>query len=349
MRHTLLLPVIFVMSACGKSEPPPEPIRPVKVWQVGMQSSASGFELPGEVRARRENPLAFRVGGKVVECRADLGATVKRGQVLARLEGEDYRLVSQSGAASVAELKSTAVFADAELARYRTLREKGFVSAAVLDQKKAAADAARAKLEAMQSTNAMQNRQLGYTDLAADSDGVLTAADCNPGQVVAVGQPVFRLAQGAQREIEVHVPESQVTHLKGASYSVGLNATPEKLYRGTLRELAAAADPATRTYAARIVLEAPDAALRLGMSASVQVSGKGDKALRLPLSAVTGRDGQPKVWKLDKSSTVHGVAVTLGEIEGNEVRVAGGLAQGDQIVVAGANLLREGQVVRPLK
>jgi RND family efflux transporter MFP subunit len=348
IKHKLLL-LPLLLAACGKEVPPPEPIRPVKVMVVGEKAGAAGLSLPGEVRARYESPLGFRVGGKIVSCQAELGQSVKRGTVLAQVEATDYQLAERSGAANEAEVRSSMVLADAELARYRELHAKGFVSAAVLDQKQAAADAAHARLQALSSSHAVQARQLGYTTLQADGDGVLTAADCNPGQMVSAGQPVFRLAQGTQREIELHVPERIVAALgKQAAFDIVLDTVPGKHYAGKLRELAAAADPVLRTYRVRVVVAAPDSALQLGMSATVGVATGEGHWMRLPLSALTGRDGQPKVWRVGKDNVVHGVAVQIGEIEGNEVRIQSGLAAGEQVIVAGASLLRDGQQVRPM-
>jgi RND family efflux transporter MFP subunit len=347
--HWLLLPLVL-LAACEKPpEPPPEPLRPVKTMQVGAAPGMGGLSLAGEVRARHETPLAFRVAGKVAECRFNLGDAVQQGQLLAGLEPEDYRLAEQAGAAAVAEHKSALTLADTELARFRSLHQKGFVSAALLDQKQAAADAARARVEASVSARDQRARQLEYTRLLADGDGVVTAKECNSGQVVNAGQPVLHLAQGKEREIAVSVPESSLGDVRAASgFAVTLNAQAGKTYQGRLRELAAAADPATRTYAARIAVNDADAAMQLGMSAAVRVSTEGGTVILLPLAAVVSRDGKPGVWKLDDTGVVHAASVSIGRIEGGSVRVTGGLEPGDRIVTAGANLLRDGEKVQLL-
>ncbi|MEW6562962.1 MAG: efflux RND transporter periplasmic adaptor subunit [Pseudomonadota bacterium] len=315
--------------------------------QVGLQSDLNKLSLPGEIRARYESPLAFRVAGKVAECKVKLGETVKRGQILASLEATDYQLAAQSGAAGEAEAQSSATFAEADLARYRVLYDKGFVSKAVLEQKQAAADAARARLNAVKASHTQQNRQVGYTALSAERDGVLTGLDCNPGQVVAAGQPIMRLAQGSEREVEVQVPESALVRFKSAKrFAVELNALPGSAYAGALRELAATADPVLRTYTARLTLDKPDAALQLGMSATAVVELTGEQVVRLPLAAVFSRDGKAKVWKVDSAKTVHAVLVQTGQMEENRIRILAGLQDGDVVVTAGANLLREGQQVR---
>ena len=343
-----LLPLIF-LTACGKPPAPPEPLRPVKTLRVSHEPGEAALNLPGEVRARHEAPLAFRVGGKITGCKVNLGDTVRQGQVLARLEPADYQLAEQAGAASVAENKSALILAEAELARFRGLREKDFVSAAALDQKQAAFDAAKAKVDAALSSHSQRTRQLGYTSLIADSNGIVTGNECNAGQVVNAGQPVLHLAQSGEKEIEVHVPESGLGDFRTtSSFSIVLNASADKTYQGKLRELAGAADPATRTYAARIAVRNADADMQLGMSATVRMQSAGGPAIRLPLSAVVSRDEKPSVWQVDEAGIVHATPIAVAGIEGNMVRVASGLSSGNTVVIAGASLLRDGEKVKLL-
>ncbi|MDO8465366.1 MAG: efflux RND transporter periplasmic adaptor subunit [Gallionella sp.] len=349
MRKTAYLLPALLLIACNKPPAPPEPLRPVKAVRVSMEPGEAAFSLPGEVRARHEAPLAFRVGGKIIECKVSLGDTVRRGQLLARLEPNDYDLAAQAGAASAAEARSASILAEAELARYRNLREKGFVSAAMLDQKQASADAARARLDAMRSAHTGQSRQVNYTALTAESNGIITGYNCNAGQVVGAGQPVLHLAQSGEKEILVHLPEAELARFRSAAgFTVSLNALPDKSYKGTLRELAGAADPATRTYAARIAVKNADAAMQLGMSAIAKTQSAGELAIRLPLAAVFGRDNKSLVWQVDEAGIVHAASIAVAAIEGNMVRIASGLAEGSTVVVAGANLLRDGEKVKLL-
>ena len=349
MRNITYLLLILLLTACNKPPAPPEPLRPVKTVRASMESGETALNLPGEVRARHEAPLSFRVGGKIVECKVNLGDAVQHGQVLARLEPNDYELAAQAGAAGAAEARSASLLADAELARYRALREKGFVSVAALEQKQAVADAARARLDALSSAHTGQSRQVNYTTLSAESDGIVTAHNCNAGQMTGAGQPVLHLAQSGEKEILVHLPEAELARFRStAGFTVSLNALPDKSYKGTLRELAGAADPATRTYAARIAVGDADALVQLGMSATVRMQAAGELAIRLPLSAVIGRDGKSLVWQVDKAGIVHATPITVAAIEGNRVRVASGLAEGDTVVVAGADLLRDGEKVKLL-
>ncbi len=349
MRKAACLLPLLLLIACDKPPAPPEPLRPVKSLRVSMEHSENAFSLPGEVRARHETPLAFRVGGKVAECKANLGDTVRRGQVLARLEPNDYDLAAQTAAAGEAEARSASILADADLARYRSLREKGFVSAAVLDQKQAVADAAHARLDALRSAHAGQSRQVNYTALTSESDGIITGHNCNAGQVVSAGLPVLHLAQSVAKEVAVHLPESEFSRFRSAAgFTVSLNVLPDKKYLGALRELAGAADPATRTYAARIAVKNADAAMQLGMSATVKMQSAGDLAIRLPLAAVVSRDGKPSVWQVDEAGIVHATPISIAAVEGNRVRVASGLSSGNTVVIAGASLLRDGEKVKLL-
>lgn len=342
-----LLLTLPLLAACSKQPAPPEPLRPVKSIRVELQPGSSALTLAGEVHARHETQLAFRVGGKISACYAELGQKVRRGQVLARLEPEDYRLAAQGGAANEAQARSQLILADADLKRYTALREKGFVSAATLDQKQATFDAARAAYDATQANRGEQDRKLGYTALTADGNGVVTSLNCNVGQVVNPGQPVLGLARSGAKEIAVYVPESSLAAFRSVKeFAISLNAHPKKTYHGKLRELAAGADPATRTYAAHITVTDADDAMQLGMSATVRMQSGDDMAIRLPMSAVISRDGSTGVWKLDDKGIVHRAAISVAGVEGDELRISSGLAPGDVVVTAGANLLREGQQVK---
>lgn len=338
--------VAFAVAACAKEAPPPEPIRPVKVQRIAYAAAPDSLLLAGEVRARFEAPLAFQVGGRVIERAVNLGETVRRGQVLGRLDAGDYRLAEDAQQAALAGARTELQLAEADLARYRALREKGFISAAEMDRHQAVADGARARLDAAAATHAERRRQTGYATLVAESDGVVTALDFNAGQVVAAGQPLLKIARPGEREIEVAVPESELARFRAATaFQANLNATPAQAYSGKLRELSAAADPATRAYAARIAVAGlPES---LGLSATVRPLGKDGQVVRLPLAAVVSRDGTARVWKLDEAkSTVHAATVVSAGVSGNDWLVSGGLVPGELVVTAGANLLREGQQVR---
>ena len=352
-RHkaVLLIALALGILSCDNAPPAPEAVRPVKVLELVPQQRTDRLTLAGEVRARYESPRAFRVGGKVTERHVDLGDRVKGGQLLAKIEATDYTLSTQAEAAAVAAAKADLALAMSELERHRSLRDKGFISSALLDQKEAQADAARARLDAAQSVLAESSRRVDYTNLTADADGVVTWLDLNIGQVVNPGQTVLIIAHAGDREVEVHVPESALPRVQAATaFEVSLNALPGSRFTGRLRELAAAADPATRTYAARIAVDVPADRLQLGMSATISDVQQAAPVLRLPLSAVISRDGNPMVWKFDAAeSRVHAAPIRTGALDGDEVLIEEGVEPGDLVVVAGANLLHEGQEVRALQ
>lgn len=326
---------VLLLAGCSKPEAPAQPLRTVRVMKVDGAAVSGSLTFPGEVRARYESRLGFRLGGKLVERRVDVGAAVKRGQVLARLDAQDASL-------NAAQAEAARALADAEAKRYRDLRAKNFVSQAVLDAKETALKTAAAQA-------GVARNQAGYTTLVADRDGVVTAVEAEAGQVVAAGQTVLRVAEGNEKEVVIAVPEGDVEKVRGAEgFSVGLNSLPGRNWAGRLRELSPGADPATRTFAARIAVVEADDSVRLGMSARVAAKvSAGDTALRLPLSAFFTRNDQANVWVVDPATqTVALTKVETDGVAGNEMRVKAGLLPGQLVVTAGASLLQPGQKVR---
>jgi RND family efflux transporter MFP subunit len=338
MKHTTLgaaALAALTLAACSKPEPPAQPLRTVRVMKVDGAAVAGSLTFPGEVRARYESRLGFRLGGKLVERRVDVGAAVKRGQVLARLDAQDASL-------NAAQAEAARALAEAEAKRYRDLRAKNFVSQAVLDAKETALKTATAQA-------GVARNQAGYTTLVADRDGVVTAVEAEAGQVVAAGQTVLRVAEGNEKEVVIAVPEGDVEKLRAAEgFAVVLNSLPGRSWSGRLRELSPGADPATRTFAARIAVAEADDSVRLGMSARVEAKvSHGDTALRLPLSAFFTRNDQANVWVVDPATqTVTLTKVETDGVAGNEMRVKAGLQPGQLVVTAGASLLEPGQKVR---
>ena len=329
--------LLAAMLAVGCSPPVEQvqPLRTVRAMQIDNAAVSVGLTFPGEVRARHESRLAFRLGGKIVERRVDVGAVVKRGQVLARLDAQDVALQS-------AQAEANRVLAEAEAKRYRDLRAKNFVSQAVLDAKETVLKTAEAQA-------GVARNQAGYATLVADRNGVVTAVEVEAGQVVSAGQTVVRVAGDSEKEIVIAVPESEVEQVRTAEgFSISLNSLPGRNWQGRLRELSPGADAATRTFLARIAVAGEDDAMRLGMSASVLAKvSRGDTALRLPLSAFFTRDDQPNVWVLDPATqTVSLTKVETDGVVGNDMRVKSGLQSGMWVVTAGANLLEQGQKVR---
>ncbi len=341
----------LLLSACSKPAPPEAPIRSVKVLTVGIDNMHSGAEFAGEVRARVESRLGFRVAGKMVRRQAELGQRVKAGDVLAQLDPQDYQLAAQAGKAQVAAALTNRDLAAADYKRFKELRDQNFISGAELERRDAALKAAQAQLDQAQAQSRGQGNQAAYTTLVADTSGVITAVEAEPGQVVAAGTPVLRIAQDGPRDVVFAVPEDKVAMIKAGS-SVEVRAWAGKTsFKGVVREVAASADPITRTFTVKVGLEALDAkdALALGTTVSVipQAFDRSNvQVIKLPTSALRQDGKTSAVWLLDTNTmTVKLHPVQIATADGNEVVIASGLQPGMQVVSAGVHVLAPGEKV----
>jgi RND family efflux transporter MFP subunit len=343
--------VVLVLAACTQAaEQKPDETRTVRVEKVGIAGGARRIEYAGEIRARHETRLAFRVPGKIVARLVDTGAVVRRGQPVARIDPADLKLAAQSAAAQVATIRSERELAQAELGRYRELRAKNFISQAELDRRASAFATADSRYQAALAQERQASNQVGYATLVADTYGIITAIEAEAGQVVAAGQTVAKLARPGEREVAFAVPESQRELVeKAGEFVVALNARPGKTWKGRLRELAPAADPTTRTYAARVTVLGADDAVELGMSARVEAAAAvGYKRIEVPIAALHSRGETPQVFVVEANGTVRAQPVKTGGVTGERVVIEAGLNPGDVVVAAGARLLRAGQKVRVL-
>jgi len=345
----LVLLLAVALAGCGNGKTAPDPVRPVITQTVVSGAAASRDAYSGELRARHETELGFRVGGKLVARAVDAGTRVSRGQVLARLDPEDAKLAAQAAGAQLASADSDLALAKSELDRHADLLAKKFISQSAFDVKQNAFNAAKARLEQARSQAAITTNQAGYTTLVADADGVVISVSAEPGQVVAAGQPILRLAHAGEKEVVVNAPESQLARFKvGQDVAISLWADPEKVFPGRIREIAGGADPATRTYAVRVsALSVPPSA-QLGMTATVIFNPTADaKLVLLPLSAVANERTDPAVWVVDpKTSQVKLRRVSIGQFREDGVTITAGLQPGDVVVTAGVHKLKPDQVVR---
>lgn len=339
-----------LLSACGKQPAAPEPERAVRTQLVTAGTASASHEYAAEVKPRIESRLSFRVGGKLLSRAVNLGDAVKAGQLLARIDGQDLRLAEAAASAAVAAARTNRDQAGQDYKRFVDLQRQGFISTAELERRDSAFKAAQAQLEQAKAQADVQGNQAGYAQLLADGAGVVTGIDAEPGQVLAAGTPVVRVALDGPRDIVFAVPEDQIARVRAAAgWPAALKVRlwgSDKTAPLTLREVAAAADPATRTFL--IKADAGRLDVRLGQSATAvldlpQVAG----IIKLPLAAVMQQAGKTSVWVLDGASmTVRPVAVQVGGAEGNEVVIAGGLNPGQEVVVAGAHVLNPGQKVK---
>lgn len=341
---------------CGGAAPPPSTIRPVLVGHPGDSDGTVPADLAafaGEVRAREEAALAFRVGGKVARRLVDVGDRVHRGDVLAELDPGDLQLQAQGLDAQAAAADAQLARARADQARFAALAKDQLVSRSALDQATAALRAAEGQAHAAHAQRDLARNQSAYTQLRAPQDGAIASRQIEAGQVVAAGQPVFGLAADSGREIAFALPEAGIRqYAVGQPVRIELWSAPGQPLTGRIREIAPATDPLTRTYAARATLDG-DAASRvdLGQSARVYIAGAGPQAsLRLPLSALQ-RDnrGATAVWVVDVASRkAHRVPVTTGVYASDGVAVLAGLDANAWVVLAGGHLLSEGETVAPV-
>ncbi|NBX56409.1 MAG: efflux RND transporter periplasmic adaptor subunit, partial [Betaproteobacteria bacterium] len=270
MRHLIFVALLMGLVACSPAPAPQEPVRAVKVMQVGQSTLTSETSFAGEVKARVETRLGFRVAGKLVARHVELGQKVRAGQLLAEVDAQDYRLSVDAAKAQVNAAQTNRDLAGADFKRYKELRDKGFISSAELERRETALKAAQAQLDQAQAQLAGQGNQLGYSKLLADRAGVITGVDAEVGQVVSAGMPVLRLAHDGQRDVLFALPEDQLAQVKlGQAVTVkawGSQATQ----LGTVHEIAASADPVTRTFSVRVALK--DASAPLGSTVSVYLS-----------------------------------------------------------------------------
>ena len=353
MRTTIIfalaLPVL--LAACGRDEQQAQTVRPVLLHKVVLGAGLGQDVYSGEVRARHEAELGFRVAGKIVARLVDTGARVTKGQALAQLDPQDLQLTAEAAKAQLAAIRAEYGFTKSELERYADLVEKKFVSQAVYDGKLTAHNAAKAKLEQAQAQYDFSRNQAAYAALVADQDGVITAVLAEAGQVVAAGQAVLRLAQPREKEVVVNVSENKLASLRAAKLlAVSLWSKPEKIYAARIREISPGVDATTRSFTVKVSLPDADEGVALGMTANVLVQGAtaGNLAV-LPMTALTESAGAPAVWVFDPSSGKVALrAVKVGEYRENAVTITAGLADGEQVVGAGVHKLVPGQVVRAL-
>lgn len=355
MRSLPFVPVAALLaavalSACSRQEPAPDPVRAVRTIVLAPSGSGEVQEFASEVQARTESPLGFRVAGKLVRRQAEVGRHVGAGELLAQLDPEDLRLAQAASLATVRSAQVNAEMAEADFKRFRELYEQGFISAAELDRRETTLKAARAQLEQARAQAGVQANQAAYSDLHAPAAGVVTAVVAEPGAVLAAGTPVLRLAHDGPRDAVFAVPENEVARVRSMIGRPGVVRVRlwgrEDTLPATVREVAAAADPATRTFVVKADLGS--APVQLGQTATVLIERPGVAGvLTLPLAAVVQHQGRSSVWVLDRATmTVKPQPIEIGGSDGNSVVVVGGLASGAVVVTAGVHVLAPGQKVR---
>lgn len=343
--------LIVLLAGCDKPPQLPQPPRPSLVMVVGATSISNAMVLVGEVRPRFESSQGFRINGKIIERKVDIGAQVKKGQVIARLDALDAHLSAAAAMADVRAAEANHALAVAELDRQRQLFAKKFISASALDIREAELKTSSARLAQVKAQASVSGNQTRYTNLMADRDGVVTMIRAEPGQVVQVGEAIVQIASLKETEVLVAVPESRMSQVKiNAPVSVKMWASPQKLYAGIVREIAPAADSATRAFNVRVSIKNADEAIKLGMTAGVRFDEPNAQLtpeLRVPSSALTQVNGKKAVWVIDVNNKAQPREVVAGEFTEDGILIASGLQAGERIAIAGVHTLTKNQLVRP--
>ncbi|MCB5188854.1 efflux RND transporter periplasmic adaptor subunit [Methylobacillus caricis] len=340
---------IPALVACQKPAPETPPPRPALVMKVSIADDINhGHWLTGEVRPRYESAQGFRIAGKIVQRYVEVGNHVRKGQALARLDAEDNNLSLASAQAALHAAEAELALAAADSKRQRQLFEQRFISAAALDSVETRLKSSHAQVQQAKAQENVASNQARYTMLTAERDGVVTSITAEPGQVVSAGQTIARIAVPEILEVTIAIPESRMQNrLTGDSAVIRLWANRDKAYQGRIREIAPAADPATRTFQTQVSLLDPDEHVQIGMTAGVRLDDN-QHGFLLPTTAVSQQNGQAEIWVLDASNQVHPQAVSIGGYSEQGVSILSGLIGGETIVITGIHTLTDGQVVTPV-
>ena len=339
----ILAAALAALTGCGtdaaKEAPPPL----VRTVTVGDAAAAEGG-YTGTVRGRYETRLAFQVGGQILSRNVNVGAHVRAGNVLMVIDARDVQQQANATNAAAQAARSRYELARTERARYEQLYAAQAISEAMLDQYRTNERAAEAAYRQAVAQDTASHNALGYTNLVAGADGVISNITAEEGQIIAAGQTVMTFTQEGEREIEIAVPESRLAEVSvGMPAAVALWAN-SAAYTGTLRELSPVPDAATRTYTARIALTDAPADLPLGMTARVRLGASVQDGVSIPLSALYQTSDTAQVYVVEDDA-VHLVPVTVTAFRTNDALVTG-LPQGARIVTAGVHQLHEGEKVR---
>lgn len=349
----IVLFVCLSLTAC-KPEPVSETsVRPVIVEQVQPMPAVDTASYTGQIHARFETQLSFRVGGKVAERLVGVGDRVAPGQVLAQLDATDIRLSAEAAAAQLDVAREQYALAKQQYERALALHKINAISQSAYDSRKAQLGVAAAQLHQAEKNYAIQKNRLGYTQLRADHAGVITAVQVEPGQVVAAGQPAFGFARAGDRELRISVPEGRIEAIAAdEKVTISFWALPDVRVPGRVREIAADADARSRTYEVHITLLEQPESLRLGSTATAHFrDGSSRRVIHLPLTSLYHADGRPAVWVVDPSTNVVALQPVMILHYRDDAVVLDAqkeLQTGALVVTKGVSKLHAGQQVKPV-
>lgn len=346
----LLIGLPLLLIGCGDSAPKAPEIRPVRTVVVEPKPIDDDRQAVGDIKPRQETDIGFRISGKLVSRVVEVGTRVKKGDLLARLDEQDYQNRLRSAEADVTSAAAVLSEAQGAEARLRQLLSSGTTTRANYDAALKNLRSAEAKLESANAALALAKDQVKYADLAADFDGIITAVGAEPGQVINVGQMVVRLALPTEKDAVFNIAEAAFRGRPAGDRPevvVTLLSNPAVTAEGVVREISPVADPATRTFQVKVTLKDPPEQLRFGSSVVGRLKTTTAPVVVLPAAALFDKGGQPAVWVFQPATaTVVLKTVTVARFETDRVVINEGLEKGQIVVTAGVNRLREGQKVR---
>jgi RND family efflux transporter MFP subunit len=326
----------------------PPAVRSARVVVVTPHNLELAAQGAGRIEARYVSQVGFEVGGRLISRNVDIGSVVTKGEELATLSATDFQNKVIAAEADLATAGATLMRVAGQEERDRILADKGYTPRSVHDESLKSLRSAEAAVQAAQAQLRIAQNQLGYTQLAAPNDGVVTATGADPGQVVEAGQMVVEISRDAEREAVFAVAGADVARAAlGMPVKVWLQAQPEVAVTGAVREISPVADSSTGTYEVRVALPSAPREMRLGAIVVGRAEAEGREVTTLPATALLQSGDDAQVWVVSKDNQVHRRAVELLEFDMDSVVVGSGLAPGELVVTAGVNSLADGQDVKP--
>jgi RND family efflux transporter MFP subunit len=350
-RIVLVITVALLPVACGKEPPKKAEIRPVRVTTIQHAPSGETISLTGQIQAKDQVNLAFRIGGRLLERNVTVGDPVTPGQTVARIEPQDYQNALRSAEADLASAQAVLANAQGSESRQSELLGRGFAARSQYDQAQQQLKTAQSQVESAQAKLQNAKDNLTYTDLKSDVSGAVTAKGAEPGEVVAAGKMVLQVARQGGRDAVFNVPAQLIRQSpRNPDVTITLSDDPTIVATGHVREVAPQADAATGTYVVKVALDNPPDAMRLGATIIGQVKLQSEPVIQLPGTALTQSEGKPAVWVVDpEKKTVSLLPITVGHYDTSSIIVLDGLKDRDLVVTAGVQALRPGQQVRLLQ
>ncbi|MGO4388641.1 efflux RND transporter periplasmic adaptor subunit [Microvirga sp. 2YAF29] len=349
LRASALAAVAFIAASCQRENADaPPPIRIVRTITVEPPREAADLGFTGHIEAQDQASLAFRIGGRLAERSVGIGATVRDGETVARLDPEDELNDLRSARAALAAAQSDFRKAENQFGRQSHLLERNVTTQADFEAAEQARTAAQAQADAAQARVSAAEDVVGFTMLKADAPGVVTRVGAEPAEVVQAGQMIVQLARRDGRDAVFELPADLIRRISpDARMNVMLASDPAVAAHGRVREVAPQADPVTRTFRVRIGLTDPPPSFRLGTAVTGTIRGSSSTAIAIPATALTQHDQATGIWIVDpKTLTVSLRRLDVLSSDPATALIPHGLDLGDIVVTAGASLLREGQKVR---